>query len=195
VARLFHTLVVCGAGLTLTHCGGGRADTDDGTSPGGQTGTGGTGVGGTSTGGASTGGATTGGSAGTPGTGGAPTGGSGGFGGFGGATGEWTNQSYCEALYCDSVQFEGRQVGAIPLIEPCPIERGRPETPDDCPAGRRFTCALGVADGVARLVNCECLPATDACACPDVAGCIGFNSEACTDEVNICGCAQTCILR
>jgi hypothetical protein len=199
VARLFHALVVCGASLTLTQCGG-RAEGDDdasgGTGPntGGGPGSGGMAVPGTG-GWPGTGGV-------MPGTGGlgtgaaAASGGTPSYGGVGGATTEWTGQSNCPAYYCDQVQVEGRWASAISLFEPCPIERGRPASAADCAPGQRFSCVLGVASGTARLVNCECIAVSDGCVCPGPSanGCVDYQSDTCTDQANICGCARTCIL-
>jgi hypothetical protein len=190
VARLFHALVVCGASLTLTQCGGRASGDDDAPGGSGPNTGGGPGSGGVS----GTGGMP---ATGGQGAGGLATGGTPSYGGVGGATSDWSSQSNCPAYYCDSVLFEGRQVSAIPLNEPCPIERGRPRSVRDCGPSELFSCVLGVApDGGSRLVNCACiLPAIEECLCPAGSGCVTFQSDTCTSEINICSCALTCILR
>lgn len=219
--RLFHTLVVCGAGLTLAHCGGKSstdADDDGADDSGGSAGSGsssggvkpGSGTGGSSTadGGKAAGGSTSpggrggaGGSVGAGGvsTGGVSTGGVGGtnaMGGMGGLaptgpTERWT----CTIEGC---------FGALTGPAGCTVDPDRPEGPSDCEDGELFACvAAWLSDGSEVRVNCECVPLPpddEPCPCPSTTGtsCAAeppFEREACAAGESVCSCALTCILK
>ncbi|HVY25499.1 MAG TPA: hypothetical protein VHB79_03070 [Polyangiaceae bacterium] len=222
MARLFHSLVVCGAGLTLLECGGRVAGHEGGddqgaTSAAGQTSSAGQNNDGhgasSSLGGASAqagsapsiGGLHLGGF----GTGGLDTGGSPAAGtASGGATvivppgaqAQWD----CDGANISSCEFNGGSAGpahpAFNIDVPCRTNPDRPKESDDCPANTLLTCFDGTYAGQSVLFNCECVSpqGADACTCPAFhAGCAysTYQPVDCTTERALCGCAQTCILK
>jgi hypothetical protein len=221
VHRLFHTLVVCGAGLTVVHCGG-QSSSDDGNDDDGSGGTSGTtstgastGVGGASPASGATGpvaGTTSvggkGGAAGSSGAGGLSSGGVGGKGGFGGFGTAGTNvagstsmggapsntgQFFCEVYdQCGSTGVKQ---------ETCVPEPDRPSSISDCDDGELFTCINVWISGTEARVNCECAPEPaegEPCPCPAAdAGCelVPYQFETCEEGAYTCQCALTCILK
>jgi hypothetical protein len=222
VHRLFHTLVVCGAGLTVVHCGG-QSSSDDGNDDDGSGGSSGTtstgastGIGGASPASGATGpvaGTTSvggkGGAAGSSGAGGLSSGGVGGKGGFGGFGTAGTNVagsismggalSNTEQWFC-----EVRAQCGLTLVklETCVVESDRPLDPSDCGDGELFTCFNASLASGDILVNCECVPAPpdDApCPCPVTTGSCepepSYQQQPCENDTSICQCAVTCILK
>jgi len=220
MARLFHSLVVCGAGLTLLECGGRVAThvaADDSTSgaggssaaPGGAA---------NSTSGSSTSSATGGVSAqaGTPSAiGGLNLGGieMGGVGGtfasagtaFGGATVDILPGAESQWV-CDSTNVQGcidvpvgRPMLGFSITTPCRAETTRPKGSADCDPGTLFTCVTGNYAEKLVLFNCVCMPQEpDSCACPSLrSGCSGvdYRASLCDVDQAFCGCAYTCILK
>jgi hypothetical protein len=199
MSRLFHTLVVFGAGAALSGCGGQTRDSTNiaGPNGGGAGGAGGeTGAGGISSSGgriAQGGNPATGG---TVGTGGAmlpdpPT------------LAQWS----CETLFqdCTSLNTAGGTTMGFLLNSPCPIDPKRPRTPADCTGW--FECDLASFQGTSVAVDCHCVP-VDPNGCNQPSGlspCDALTSQpwyrlsrqtdSCVDPVKLCGCAYTGILR
>lgn len=219
MARLFQSLVVCGAGLTLLDCGGRLAShgaEDDSTNgAGGSSAT----SGGTasSTSGSPTS-STTGGASAQAGTSsssgglnlaGIDTGGSGGFAAAGAPSGGATVDipPGAESQWvCDPTNLQGcidvpvgQPMLGFSITTPCHTETNRPKSPADCGPGTLFTCVTGNYAEKLVLFNCECrskLP--DECTCPFLrVGCAGADVRApqCDAEQALCGCAYTCILK
>ncbi len=211
MARLFHSLVVCGAGLTLLQCGGryagsgGGSEPDEGegaSSQGGATSHGGASHSGTGSGGKLTlGGSST---AGTNAFGGSATGGGGpiptagttstdpGFAKPPGPTAQWV----CDAtgFYCSS--------GVVDLTDlACKADPSRPQVASDCAGNLVFACALGLYEGRGVPFNCECVPpAADgaSCVCPELDGGCQARLQPpgmCSPFASECGCTITCILK
>jgi hypothetical protein len=194
MARLFHSLVVCGAGLTLVHCGGrsaghGDADEASGTSQGSAAGNGDGGRAGTTTaqGGASAGALSLGGALSVPsgGSAGAPTDAR----RPSGPTEQWG----CDAsgISCSGERFNVD-------YRDCARDQTRPRRVEDCPAGTMLTCLKGYLDDEAVLFNCACSPPeADGCACPEVLDSCSARVEPpqTCGQTSECGCAITCILR
>lgn len=191
MSRLFHSLVVCGAGLTLTGCGG-RYDreqpeqSDAGSANGG-------GAGGASAG------------AGVAQPPVLDVGGSQSLGGtsavagfnFGGTApgpilpgseGQWS---------CDD------EVGSCGdgfiLQQQCVRDVDRPKSQADCRTGSVLSCLYGSFESIPVLFNCECLPLVgEMCPCPDVVDgrCLDSSGPlTCSPEQVVCGCAYTCITK
>jgi hypothetical protein len=185
VHRLFHTLVVCGAGLTLVHCGG-KSNTDEEPSDavGGEGGSsspengGEAGVGGS----VSMGGSVE----------------SSGMGGTGGTIvlgdpvppAKPTERWSCSQRDCVSDVLSG---------ESCWVAANRPAGADECGPAEIFACMAASLEGAEVRTNCECVPRpeNDAdCPCPSDSGCLDeapYPGE-CSDGASICRCASTCIL-
>jgi hypothetical protein len=192
MSRLFHSLVVCGAGLTLTGCGG-RYDSREPPESS-ETGSGS--------------GAAAGGS--SAGTGGAPpimigVGGGPALGGAPGVSGFTFGGTAPGAILADSQgqwscdgRFSGCSDGFI-LGQQCVRDDSRPRSQADCAPGSVLSCLYGSLDSIPLLFNCECLPvAAEMCPCPDVVGggCIHSGAPVtCSPERVVCGCAFTCITR
>jgi len=209
MSSLFHSLVVCGAGITLLQCGGRAQVSGDEPMNGGTGGSmGGRGssaqggvvsVGGTlSLGGAlSTGGTIdVGGSTWTAGSSsvGGSLGAAGSFGSFGGAS-AW-QQWDCSADNLNGCAY-GQDM-AFSLAHSCAVNSSRPRSAKDCAAGQVFSCLLAQVKGETGPVNCACLPRTPdvPCPCPGPStGCETSYASACSDFQVQCGCAYTCILK
>jgi hypothetical protein len=219
MARLFQSLVVCGAGLTLLDCGGRRAShgADDGSVSGGGGSSATPGGTASSTSGSPTS-STTGGvnaQAGTPSSsgglnvGGIDIGGGGGLAtagtGFGGATVDILPGAESQWV-CDEANLEGcsdvpvgRPMLGFSITSPCRAETTRPKSPADCQPGTLFTCVAGNYAENLVLFNCVCMKnEPDSCACPSLrVGCTGADYQAskCGSDQALCGCAYTCILK
>lgn len=198
MSRLFHSLVVCGAGLTLTGCGGrydgGRPESSDAGNGGGPGGAsagmglaqppvlevgGSQSVGGTSA------------SAGFN------------FGGTApgpilpGSEGQWSCDD--EIIGCDLGPGRDPSRDGFALGQQCIRDLARPKSQADCQPGSVLSCLLGSFEAIPVWFNCECLPLdAQMCPCPSVAGggC-SFSSGpvTCSPEQVVCGCAWTCITR
>lgn len=221
MSSLFHSLVVCGAGITLLQCGGrAQVSGDEPVANGGASGsTGGRGAG--AQGGVVAGGGTlsvggalsTGGSfavggsmsvGGTFGVGGSmAVGGSFGDGGSGGTFGSFGGTSAWQQWDCSPDTVRGCSFGqgmqeAFALAQSCPINPSRPRSAKDCAAGQVFSCVLGELNGETGPFNCACLTRTADVPCPCPASnhnCDETYAAACTDFQVQCGCAYTCILK
>lgn len=186
VARLFNALVVLGAGISASDCGGQiESDTN--------------GIGGASGTGGSAGG--------TASTGGAPTGGF--FGTGGNATGgaissdaTWLPDAATLAQWsCDGVLSTCGSFGDGPYVTlsaACPLDATRPSSPADCNSNEWFQCVQAQwLDGTPILVSCECTPydAADAapCVCIDPNG--GYMDALCTDREKVCFCYTGILIR
>jgi hypothetical protein len=196
MARLFHSLVVCGAGLTLLNCGGrsagqqgdGGADETSGSggsSTAGKAGDGGRGGSGPVQGGASSGGLSLGGTQNAPMGGGAPS--------------EPrrpegpTEQWGCDAsgVFCRGGRFDLDYADCVRDVT-------RPTSQAECGDGQVFTCLQGYLGQETVLFNCACSPTPSAgCACPEVLDNCGARLESPTScgATSVCGCAITCILK
>ncbi|MGC4089275.1 MAG: hypothetical protein QM756_15590 [Polyangiaceae bacterium] len=220
MASLFNSLVVCGAGLGLVHCGGeasqntsssgGAAGASGGTTAaggataasgatasGGIAANGGSGLGGSGLGGATS--TSDGGSiAGAPGWGGAMT----------LPVESWKSGFYpsaqwnCDGQYsiCDSGVFQGTQVTGRSVAMPCVEEPMRPQSPDDCAPNEYISCTLAVETGsqLAVPINCACLPkAQGLCGClpKGDTSCVERVPYLCSETTSLCSCAMTCILK
>lgn len=196
MSRLFHSLVVCGAGLTATGCGG-RYDSGERQEP-------------SDAGSANRGGSGSAVGSGSAGAGGAPPlmlglgggpslGGAPGVSGFTfggtapgpilpGSQGQWSCDDELGA--CNDGFILGKQ---------CFRDASRPQSQADCAPGSVLSCLYGSLDSVPVLFNCECLPLVgEMCPCPDVAGggCVNSGGPlTCSPEQVVCGCAFTCITR
>lgn len=186
MARFFHALVVAGAAISASSCGGrssgdgSSGDGDDGGAPAGTGGTGFSGSGGTGlsgsagtgaaagssgtagTSGANAGGAGTGGSA--AGTSGKSGGGAAGRAGTGGSTGgggdAFPGPGPSAQWNCEG-NVEGcrdvLETTASRIVGECPVEPDRPMSEADCGQDERFVCYLAVDEGLnPLLVNCLC---------------------------------------
>jgi hypothetical protein len=191
MSRLFHSLVVCGAGLTLTGCGG-RYDSRE-TPESSDAGTSNEGAGGSSAGaGPSPPVMLT--PGGSPSSGGAPGVAGFNFGGTApgpilpGSQGQWS---------CDD------EIGACGdgfiLMQQCFRDIARPKSQADCQPGNVLSCLYGSFEAIPVLFNCECLPlAGEMCPCPDVVDgrCVHSSGPlTCSPEQVVCGCAYTCIAK
>lgn len=200
MSRFFHSLVVFGAGISLSGCGGKTTDDRQHTdqAAGGSSGFGSGGF-------ASTGGST---QLGFGGTGGGAGGDSTGIiiGTFqpadppkdagpipdGATLAQWdcSDQAYgCEYL--------GGMGGAlVGLHEACPVDESRPRTASDCSSAQWFECDAAILNGRQVAVTCRCTPRGDGgVGCND--GCISLNtgqyqpSLLCVNHSKLCGCAVT----
>jgi len=191
VSRLFHSIVVVGAGLSASGCGSGE-----------KTGSAGAGGGASGAGGNESAG------------GGVQTEGGIGINGSGGNHGETTVRLELEAgvdltglgtfsqwsctvgARCTVVLVDSQNyLPAEALSEPCPSDMNRPRTAADCSGNEWFTCQLAVWNEQPIAVNCACVAETDA-GC-DLEGCYdsklgGF--ATCWEHSKLCGCAFTAIL-
>lgn len=180
-SRFFHALVVVGAAVSATACGGRSENQPDGEATGGGAGD----VGGSGT---------AAGSSNASGAGGGGTAGTGGRGPFPEPTLP-TAQWDCRDSFSGCVDALG--VTAHQLTGSCRVNESGPTSAADCPSGGILTCALAVTvSGEPVLVNCECWPGGES-AC---GGCSSLNGRngtpvSCTPELKICECAYTGILR
>lgn len=201
LSSLFHSLVVCGAGLTLVSCGGRSESGQQESEPaqGGSSNQGGSGP--VATGLVSNGG----GLMLTP-SGGTNTAGSSSLGGTAttmpgpllpGAEGQWVCDS--ELTGCATSSFEGMQTYGFRIGSACAADPTRPKSSEDCTGQAKLSCAIGFFDDQAVLFNCECkTPAlSDGCPCPEAGGgCYGARGPDYCDELQAyCGCAMTCIAK
>ena len=221
MSRLFHTLVVVGAGLTAAGCGGksgripGGSGASGGAAGGGATagaGTGGSdpGTGGTSDAGSGgQAGSGTGGQAGS-GAGGQASSGRGGQsgsagqsgGGDGGIIGEAGSPGVpepgpettwdCSGQFGVCLPNQGAYIGDAV----CPEDASRPASAEDCATGEVFTCFIAATTNTDTiLVNCSCDPAPsdqcEPCVWPDGRT---VSQGICSDNTRICPCALTGIL-
>jgi hypothetical protein len=199
MSSLFHSLVVCGAGITLLQCGGrAQVSGDEPTSGGAGGSTGGRGSsaqgGRASVGGMfSLGGALS--TGGTFGVAGSP--------GAGGASGAFGGTSAWQQWDCSTDNIHGCATGpdsglAFELGQSCGVNPARPRSANDCGAGQVFSCLTGELNGETGLFNCACLPRTAdvPCPCPSSGlGCNASYSSKCSDVQVHCSCAYTCILK
>ncbi len=207
MSRLFHSLVVCGAGLTLLDCGGRSVERDPSDEPstsGEPTATGGSG-GATSVGSSATGGNSIGGIRGLPlgGTTSTDSAGSTSTGGAStvvvpaGAQGRWTCTT--ELTGCTSGTHEGYPVQGFMISKPCQPDMTRPASGADCETNQSFDCVVGFFGDETVLFNCECTSPTqgEKCHCPTAhAGCSAArNVHYCDGQQTVCGCAMTCIAK
>ncbi|HEX6273095.1 MAG TPA: hypothetical protein VFZ53_08650 [Polyangiaceae bacterium] len=193
MSRLFQALVVAGAAISASACGGKSSevanDDDDGNPMGGSSG--------------ASGAAPTGGASPTGGVGGAaPTGGMAGTstGGTGGPVlpapgrgAQWDCSLATPDPACVSVL--GTTASSIP--EECPVDATRPRTAADCASGELFTCVLGVTpSSELLLVNCYCQPSS-AYSCESCTNLAHLHGEPafCDGVTKVCACAYTGILR
>jgi hypothetical protein len=217
-SRLFHTLVVVGAGLAAAHCGGEsvtHGEKDDAGSAGGPQPTGGRGGAGGTTGGnvgAGQGGitSTTGGSSGAGSggvialSGGTGVGAAGGAAGAGGSeippdasvTAQWD----CRGLVTSCDYTSGLLAGygyGVQVAESCAVDPSRPRGPDDCEPGAQFLCQLAVtARGSQFPVNCECVVDDSNCGpCMSLSSGNRVSAIRCDEGVTLCPCAFTGILK
>ena len=198
MARLFHSLVVCGAGLTLLQCGGRSVGSSEGEpGEGSESGASNAGSGGKGTAGSgvATGGISLGGSVQIPTLGGMSAGGSGpiidpGMPVPDGPSPQWSCQS--TGAYCSQglVEITGLD---------CQRDASRPASPAECKGDAVFTCMKGYYGDAQVLFNCECHePALDgSCVCPEFSsGCARAMPPAMCNPFGVeCGCALTCILK
>jgi len=195
MSTLFHSLVVCGAGITLLQCGGRAQVSGDEPTNGGAAGS--TGGGASSAqGGVVAGGGTLsmGGPVSTGGTfsvgGSMPTGTGGSFGG----TSAW-QQWDCTPDNVHGCASAEREDTSFALGQSCGVNPSRPRSAKDCAAGQVFSCFVGELNGESGPFNCACLPRTDDVPCPCPSSDLGCSSSyKCSDVQVQCGCAHTCIL-
>lgn len=195
MSRLFHALVVMGAGVSVSSCGGHLAGGDEpDASTGGGAGAGGThgagGLGGSSgfsgIGGGGTGGST--GTGGTPGTIGVPAP----FADAGVTTGDPLRpapyaQYDCSTSSCVSYAAKG---GAYLITNPCSLDATRPKSAADCPGGLWFECTLALVGTGLFAVNCQCTM-RDCSSCDN-----GAPPLQCEGSAKLCPCfAYTGILK
>jgi hypothetical protein len=204
MTHLFHTLVVCGAGLTVVG-GGGRSESDarePEPARGGSSSEGGSGSVGNGSGAVSHGGLML-----TP--AGAPSINIAGSSSLGGtaatmpgpllprAEGQWVCAA--ELMGCSEGFFDGLQAVGFALSSACAADSARPKSSDDCAGQGTFSCSLGFFNGQGVLFNCECkTPALNqGCPCPETgSGCYGsWGAEYCDELQAYCGCAMTCIAK
>jgi hypothetical protein len=223
MSKLFHSLVVCGAGLTALQCGGkalqsgedpnsgesGGAPSSAGSSSTQLGGRGGSfSVGGSmSIGGALSTGGTLGfagavSAGGTLAFGGAVSVGGnvgvGASGGVGAALSPW-QQWDCTAFDTNGCVGVGTTVvSGFGLIQACRVEPTRPRSQADCQPGQIFSCLIGVLGNQYGPINCECLPPSSGVPCfcsPSIVSCASAQPVACGTDQSYCGCAYTCILK
>ena len=178
MSRLFHTLVVVGASLSIASCGGksGRdRDGDEGSSggapSGGSGGTGGTGSGGVLI--------ATGGVAATEDGGALPD---------QATLSQWS----CAGLFDYCSVLDGQR--AWLLRTHCPVDARRPREAADCAEDESYQChRVSWRSEVALLVNCDCVSRPDAgCAeCPTLQGPDYTPAVYCDESTTLCGCAVT----
>jgi hypothetical protein len=206
VSRLFHALVVLGAGVSAANCGGKTVEaTSDGNAS--------AGAGGSQGASGATGGNRDGNHGGSPiiiigggeaGQGGQPihdagpptdvgagpdlTG--------GGTYSQWTCPTKPD--FCSEVVIAGAPyMDGYILSQPCPSDPTRPRTEADCAANQWFTCQVAVWMAQPIAVNCECTPKTSA-DCDYFDGCFHLANPVattCTEHSKLCGCAYTGILK
>jgi hypothetical protein len=199
--RLFHSLVVCGAGLTLAHCGGKSTDDE------GDTERGGSGSGASASGGSQPGGS--GASAGSPSRGGSggydpggvagslsATGGTGNIAGIGGSPPQPDGPTEQWACVFSEQWCGSYDPTIVPLLD-CKRDTARPVSQDDCPPDTRFSCMNGYVNAEVVPFQCDCVAITPGtCGCPELdADCFrGSPPNECPDT-SFCGCVYTCILK
>ena len=211
MSSLFHSLVVCGAGITLLQCGGRAQVSGDEPTNGGAGGSTG-GRGSSAQGGFVAGGGTfsLGGSVSVGGSfavgGSMSVGGSfavGGSFGAGGTSASFGGTSAWQQWDCapDNVHgcVSGQDSGLVfGLGQSCGSNPSRPRSAKDCPAGQVFSCLIGELNGATGPFNCACLTRTAdvPCPCPSAGvGCSSSYSDKCSDFQVQCSCAYTCILK
>ncbi len=199
-SRLFHTLVVVGAGLAAAHCGGEsvtHGETDDAGSAGGPQPTGGSsGAGGGSSGAGSGGVIALSGGTGVGAAGGAAGAGGGEIPPDASVTAQWD----CRGLVMSCDYTSGPLAGygyGVEVAESCPVDPSRPRGPDDCEPGAQFLCQLAVtARGSQLPVNCECVVDESMCGpCVSLSSGTKVSAIRCDEGVTLCPCAFTGILK
>lgn len=215
VSPFFHAIVVAGAGISASSCGGVSGETESKTgepgsggaaNAGGAQPTGGNGGSaggdGGGTGAAGGGGDDSGGSAGARpvGTGGTASGGAKSTGGASldppAPSAETAAQWDCSNVF-GTCQAQAKELGRHILVNECTVDTNRPRTAADCDAAEWFACqavAWGFSFRTAIYVNCECVPKENSkdCAGPVNAFC---KYTACEGQQLICGCAYPQMLR
>lgn len=194
MSSLFHTLVVCGAGLTLLECGGKYSylveqedEPSAGRSPGGS-GAAVAGNGGATSAGSGVGGLLLGGG---PPDGPPPSAGYPSVAGAGNAD----EQLECSNLACGG-PGTGESESTFKITGACARAPARPQSVADCGANESLACLVGMLANRRVLFNCECTAANDSCACPNLMlGCASPQLDVCSDRQVRCGCAWTCILK
>jgi hypothetical protein len=212
----FHALVVAGAGLSATDCGGIANEEGGAANGGGSRNAGGAGfdAGTSSTGGGGASGyGGVSGSGGAAGSGGTAGSGATGFGGglFGGAPGtggatsitdaglhdaptlaQWDCAVSQNGAFCSYGAYAGQSHSLLQLTAPCPVNPSLPRTPQDCAPGEWFDCAIASYRGSEPiLVACHCWAPSDA-GCADTSSCI---QPVCQGITRACGCAYPVILK
>lgn len=202
MSRFFHSLVVMGAAISASNCGGkaregtlrnidGVAGSGGSTGAGGHSATGGARVGGfRGDGGRASGGAM--GSGGPLAAGGYAVDDAGGvFLPDPGTLAQWS----CEGLFA-GCSYSADAVSRRQLLnQACPVDRIRPRSAADCPIDQVFQCrgAVWSSTQTPIAVECECVPASDAgCFCQVPV--YGEVPAVCTERERLCGCALTVIL-
>jgi hypothetical protein len=159
MSRLFHAIVVMGAGVSVSSCGGQVAGAGDGDA---SAGGGGRGANGTPGGGGSSG----------------TFMGTGGLGGAGGVTPPVVDagvapdaamelatvaQWDCTNNACATHAFENGFINTLNITSPCAVDLARPRTAADCADGEWFQCTLAYLDDQPIEVNCLCTPPSPTC--------------------------------
>jgi hypothetical protein len=184
VSRLFHTLVVVGAGLTTASCAGKSEHAPQGKGAGGD--------------GAGSDGAGRGGASGHANAGGDAGDGSDGTLSVGGARNTGDPELGPEAQWDCSAQFGAclANQGAFIGDRACPVDPTRPASAEDCADGELFSCFIAAtSETESIMVNCSCAPAPggpcEACVWPDGRT---VSSGTCSGDTRVCPCAVTGIL-
>jgi hypothetical protein len=188
VAKLFHSLVVLGAGISGAACGGTTTISSGGTPDhAAGSGNGGAGAGGVrqSSGGRSG----VGGQLILIGTGGIGTGGSFDAGSLpdAGTLAQWACSPYL--LECGSISSSG--LTSFLLRTACTVHPELPRSAADCRPSELFECYVASFQGREVLVNCDCTPKSDAGECYCVSPRYEFIPAQCSDHSSLCGCAFT----
>jgi hypothetical protein len=218
MSRLFHALVVVGAGVSTAHCGSRLIDTGDfgasgtggGTKDGDGTPKGAGGVGPSAGGSTNTGVGAAGtivagggggqGGGGSAGTGGIPFVPEGGDATQGLPDGPTVGQWDCSGSACATRPTSIGLAGVLTPREACPVDPSRPRGPNDCASNEFFECrAAEWTDGASIAVNCQCVPTVpvgDCNACEPLPGQRGLlNPISCVFPRKLCPCtAYTGIL-
>ena len=206
MSRFFHSLVVFGAGVSLSGCGGKTTDANQHTDEG-AGGSSGVGSGGESANGGVQ----------------SIVGGAGGGvqtilgGATGGATGIVGTPLPPADPYIDAgpvpdlgtlaqwdctqqtgnCEFDSDGIGLELLRRACPVDKSRPRAASDCDSTQWFECDEAVLDGRRVAVTCRCMPGGDSGVSCDL--CTPLNpgltqrTISCVSHSKICGCAVTLI--